>query len=71
MDFEEEPIFALRYVSERDTFVPSSVWALCDPLEVNLKSAQLAAAQYLEALKAELENRLGIDLYEITQKAIL
>lgn len=70
MDFEEEPILALRYNTVQHRFLPESVWAKSDPLPVSLGEAKSAANAYLTELGEELRTKYGVDLNEVLGEAM-
>ena len=71
MDFEEEPIVALRYDSNRDHFMPESVWAEVDAVPVPRFEAKLAAEAYLAELREDLGAKHGVDLDRALEEAVL
>jgi hypothetical protein len=70
MDFEEEPIFRLRYDKERGQFEPESVWASSAPTLVSPKEAMNAAESYVHQLGMELKVRYSIELDRVLQEAV-
>ena len=70
MDFEEEPVLALRYNAVQDEFLPESVWAKSDPLPISLGEAKSAADAYLAELGEELRTKYGADLNKVLEEAV-
>lgn len=69
MDFEDEPIFALKYNPTTDTLSLESVWAMSDVPDVSRADAVSSAQNYLRQLSSELRERLRVDLDAILQTA--
>lgn len=70
MDFEEEPIFALNYNAESNSFEPDSVWASTEPRSVSVDEAVAAARSYVASLQDELSTKHGIDLAAVLEAAV-
>ncbi|WP_437966773.1 hypothetical protein WMF04_45605 [Sorangium sp. So ce260] len=70
MDFEEEPILALRYNATQGEFLPESVWAKSNPSPICLGEAKSAADAYLAELGEELRKKYGADLNEVLEEAM-
>ncbi|XYH99087.1 hypothetical protein ACMHYB_04780 [Sorangium sp. So ce1128] len=70
MDFEEEPILALRCTAIQDEFLTESVWAKSNPLPISLGEAKSAANAYLAELGEELRTKYGADLNEVLEEAV-
>ncbi|WP_437731977.1 DUF7878 domain-containing protein [Sorangium sp. So ce1335] len=70
MDFDEEPVLALRYNAVADEFLPESVWAKSDPLPISRGEAKSAADAYLAELGEELRTEYGVDIDEVLEKAV-
>ncbi|WP_437777287.1 DUF7878 domain-containing protein [Sorangium sp. So ce1097] len=71
MDFDEEPVLALRYDADADEFLPESVWAKSDPLPISRGEAKSAADAYLAELGEELRTKYGVDLNEVLEQAVI
>ncbi|WP_437685677.1 DUF7878 domain-containing protein [Sorangium sp. So ce176] len=70
MDFEDDPIFALRYDAAQGEFLPESVWAKSSPLPISLDEAKSAADAYLAELGQELRTKYGVELNEVLEEAV-
>lgn len=69
MDFEEEPVFALRFDSDLDCFIPESVWAQADAIPVSGVEAEQAAKTFLARLSQELRAKHDVDLEGVFKKS--
>jgi hypothetical protein len=67
MDFEEEPILALRLGDRGGPFVPESVWAEGQRSAIAVADATNAAEQYLLELAKELREEYGFDLEPVLE----
>ncbi len=70
MDFEEEPIFALRYDDERKSFTTESVWSRQEPVAIKDSEAVRAAQEYIGRLATYLAERSDVNLHAIIDAAI-
>jgi hypothetical protein len=70
MDFEEEPVLALRYDAFQNQFLPESVWAKSDPCPISLAEAKSAAEGYLVELREELWAKYSVDLNKTLEEAV-
>ncbi len=70
MDFEEEPIFALRVGKEKNYYLPEAVWSEGEALKILPEEAISAANRYLSELGTILANNHGVDLSEVVEDAI-
>lgn len=70
MDYEEEPILALRFDPDRHLFIPESVWAKASSSPIAFLDAKKAASSYLSSLRSEIERRCGADLAKTLDAAV-
>jgi hypothetical protein len=71
MDFEEEPILALKIDPTHRYFIPESVWATAEPIPVSLPDAKAAARAYLTELREELHAKHGVILDRTLEAAVM
>jgi hypothetical protein len=69
MDFEEEPIVALRYDASGQ-FLLQSIWSVAEVGPIRTADALLAAQQYLSQLHDELYVHHGVDLEVALSEAL-
>ena len=65
MNFEDEPIVALRYDVPSDSYAFESAWNRTPPPRVPAKKAICAAEHFLSALQDDLERTLSVRLMTI------
>jgi hypothetical protein len=65
MDFEEEPIFELKYDEQNGIFSLCAVWAEGKSTKVGVEIAIEAARDYIERLNEDLNAQYSIDLTKI------
>jgi hypothetical protein len=68
MDFEEEPILALRLADARGSFMPESAWAEGKRSAISVADATAAAEQYLLDLGTELRRTCGFELEPLLER---
>jgi len=70
MDFEEEPILALKYASSLDSFIPESVWAKPSSKSVPATEAVEGGQAYIACLRQELMKDHAVDLEKILKATV-
>lgn len=69
MNFEEEPLVAFTYDSASESYTVNSALSEAAIAHVPAAVARQGARSYLATLRAQLLNRLGVDITDILREA--